>query len=68
VDNFVGNLPGQTPNAALAGLSDGLLSLGAISPSLRKLNQIKHLEKCKEKSMLRRNSLTLIWRKPRFWG
>jgi hypothetical protein len=59
VDNFVGNLPERTPNAALAGLSDGLLSLGAISPSSRKLNEINHLEKCKEKCMLHRSSLLL---------
>jgi hypothetical protein len=58
VDNFVGNLPERTPNAALAGLSDGLLSLGAISQRAEKLNEINSLAKCKEKCMLRRSSLT----------
>jgi hypothetical protein len=60
VDNFVGNLPERPPNAALAGLCDVLLSLGAISSRCQKLNQIKHLGKCNEKSMVRRSSLTWI--------
>jgi hypothetical protein len=60
VDNFVGNLPERTPNAALAGLCDVLLSLGAVSQNLRKFNQINDLDKCNEKSMVRRSSLTWI--------